>query len=233
MRYLQYLCTTDWRPSPALLPMIGIMAKYPRSDDYDPKSPAADLYLHGYISSRLMRLAAKCADASANDPNAPEGLPLTVSATIVDGIVLSLTPNSHSYNYRSAVLQGYGVPVSDEAEKVWAMRAITDKVVPQRWENSRIPPTRAEMGSTCILRVSVVSASGKCRRGGPHDDRFDLEDEEVTGRVWTGVMPVWEVRGEVVRAEGEIKNVPGYIEDARVRANGEREGAAFDAAKEE
>ena len=48
------------------------------------------------------------------------GLPLTVAATILDGFVLSLTPNSHSYNYRSAVLFGHALLVTNVEEKLWA-----------------------------------------------------------------------------------------------------------------
>lgn len=58
-----------------------------------------DCYLHGYVSSGIMKQARG---------NADSGLAITIAATKVDGIVLSLTPNSHSYNYRSAVLFGYG-----------------------------------------------------------------------------------------------------------------------------
>ena len=58
-----------------------------------------DCYLHGYISAGLMKRARESPGG---------GLAITIAATKVDGIVLSLTPNSHSYNYRSAVLFGYG-----------------------------------------------------------------------------------------------------------------------------
>lgn len=61
-------------------------------------------------------------------------------ATHVDGLVLALTPNNHSYNYRSAVLHGYATQVTQTEEKVWAMERITNGVVPDRWENTRVPP---------------------------------------------------------------------------------------------
>lgn len=79
-------------PFPALLPMIGCMARYDASDDGDGDG-AEDLYLHGYAGARLLRLSA-----------ADEGWPVTVEATALDGLVCSLTPHSHSYNYRSAVV---------------------------------------------------------------------------------------------------------------------------------
>lgn len=213
-------------PFPALLPMIGVMGKYPEAEDYSAEDEALDLYLHGYVSSRLMRLSSN----ASNDSEA-EGLPLTVSATLVDGIVLSLTPNSHSYNYRSAVLHGYGMPVTDQAEKVWAMEQITNKVLPQRWENSRIPPTKTEMTTTNILRVRVVSASGKERKGGPNDDRHDLKNEEMRERVWTGVVPIWEHKGAPLKAETESKEkVPEYITSEVEHDNMERRQRANEAA---
>ena len=65
--------------------------------------------------------------------NPESGLALTIAATKVDGIVLSLTPNSHSYNYRSAVLFGHGRLVEEVEEKLWAMELVTNSVVPDRW----------------------------------------------------------------------------------------------------
>jgi len=59
-----------------------------------------------------------------------EGFPLTIAATHMDGLVLALTPNHHSYNYRSAVLHGYATPVMEVEEKLWAMERITNNVFP-------------------------------------------------------------------------------------------------------
>lgn len=138
-----------------------------------------DLYIHGYISSRLMKLG----NTSPTDEE--EGLPLTVAATHLDGLVLALTPNHHSYNYRSAILHGYATPVTDADEKMWAMEKITNCVISNRWENSRIPPTKTEMTSTQILKVRVVDASAKIRVGGPGDDRADLKNDELRSKVVT------------------------------------------------
>lgn len=209
-------------PFPALLPMIGCMAKYsPDGDDEGDES--RDLYLHGYVSSRIMRLST----TAVNGNGADEGLPLTVSATIVDGLVLSLTPNSHSYNYRSAVLHGYGEPVIDQDEKIWAMREITNKVLAERWENTRTPPTPTEMKTTNILKVRIQSASGKHRHGGPHDDKHDLKDDAMRSKVWTGVVPVWEQRGLPVQAgDGSVEKVPAYVTQALERTNRERKAKA-------
>jgi nitroimidazol reductase NimA-like FMN-containing flavoprotein (pyridoxamine 5'-phosphate oxidase superfamily) len=181
--------------------MIGQMGsfQYPSADLGEP----LDCYIHGYVSARMMNLA--------RDTDG-EGLPVCIAATRVDGLILSLTPFSHSYNYRSAILHGYAKLVTDDEEKLYAMKLITDSVVPNRWDNSRVPPDGGEMASTAILRVKVVDGSGKIRDGGVSDERKDKQDEETTGHVWTGVVPVWETFGEPVpSAENKVKRLPEYI----------------------
>lgn len=188
-------------PFPAILPMIGQMGSFdfPSADIGEPQ----ECYLHGYVSSRIMNLARAAAG---------EGLPICVAASKVDGLVLSLTPNSHNYNYRSAVLHGYASLVTSEEEKLWAMKLITDSVLSGRWDHSRTPPDSAEMSSTVILKVRVVNGSGKIRDGGVVDGRKDRDNEEVTGRVWTGVVPVWEMYGEPVASDdNKVSEVPEHI----------------------
>lgn len=245
-------------PFPAVLPMIGQMGSFsrPSADLGD----VLDLYLHGfvihslsshallpsslsslpfnsitstkprltkissYVSSRLMNLSR---DSSS------EGIPLTLTATLLDGYVLSLTPNSHSYNYRSAILFGFGVPVTDPAEKLWAMELVTNSVVPQRYQNTRTPPNNAEMQSTSILRVKIKAGSAKIRSGEPHDERGDLNDEELRQKTWVGVVPAWMTFGEPVRAGyNKVEEVPGYLEEWRVEGNEERRREAYEAVKE-
>ncbi|KAK5098563.1 hypothetical protein LTR70_010642 [Exophiala xenobiotica] len=206
---------------PAILPMIGVMASYdyPSSTIDEP----LDCYLHGYVSSRLMRLAR----------DSEKGLPVCISATKVDGLVLSLTPNSHSYNYRSAVLQGYARPVEEVKEKVWAMEQITNKVVPDRWRHSRVPPDNVEMTSTMILRVQIETGSGKVRHGEPHDEAKDLDREDVTSSVWTGVVPVYETFGEPVpAATNKVKETPLYISSYAKEATISNREQALEAVKE-
>jgi nitroimidazol reductase NimA-like FMN-containing flavoprotein (pyridoxamine 5'-phosphate oxidase superfamily) len=169
-------------PFPAMIPMLGFMGSF--SNPTASLSEPLDLYIHGYISSRLMRLG-------TSSPGEEEGLPLTIAATLLDGLVLALTPNHHSYNYRSSILHGYATPVVDADEKMWAMEKITNSVVDDRWENSRIPPTKTEMTSTQILKVKVVDASAKVRSGPPGDDKEDLKDEELKKKTWIGVIPTW------------------------------------------
>ena len=192
--------------------------------------PSADLneplecYLHGYVSSGIMKQARA-------DPE--KGLPITIAATTVDGIVLSLTPNSHSYNYRSAVIFGYGSLVEDKEEKIWAMRLVTNSVVPDRWENTRTPPDSAEMASTTILKVKIVNGSGKIRSGGPGDEKKDTQREDVISKTYTAVVPMWETLGEPVRGgAGLVDAVPEHVQTFMTDVNQSNERYAKSAAAE-
>ncbi|KAL9103795.1 MAG: hypothetical protein Q9163_001204 [Psora crenata] len=208
-------------PFPTILPMIGTMGSYshPSADLNEP----LECYLHGYVSSGIMKQARTSHE---------RGLPVTIAATKVDGVVLSLTPNSHSYNYRSAMLFGYGSLVDDPEEKVYAMRLVTDSVVAGRWDQTRTPPDGAEMASTTILKVSVVNGSGKIRVGGPGDEKKDTEREDITSRIWTGVLPMWETFGEpIAGGAGRSKGVPRHVVDYRNRTNDTNEEYAKQAAR--
>ena len=202
--------------------MIGQMAsfEYPSSDLHDP----LDCYLHGHVNSRFMKLASS---------NEGKGLPVSIAATRTDGLVLSLTPFSHSYNYRSVVLFGYAKLVTEAQEKLWAMELITNSVVPGRRGNTRVPPTGGELSSTSILRVKIVSASGKIRDGGAHDEKNDLHNEELTNRVWAGVVPIWETLGEpVAGSQNRVKEAPEYLKAFITTGNERDERYAKDAAFE-
>ncbi|KAL9113840.1 MAG: hypothetical protein Q9227_001974 [Pyrenula ochraceoflavens] len=208
-------------PFPAILPMIGQMGSfdYPSAGIDEPM----DCYLHGYVTSRLMKLAG----------DATEGLPVTIAATKVDGLVLALTPFHHSYNYRSAVLYGYAQIVTDPKEKVWAMELITDSIVPERWANSRTPPDSGELSSTSILRVRISSGSGKIRDGGPHDEKKDEGNAKVAGKFWTGVIPLWETLGSPVPSDSnQIKDLPSYIVSYVNDTNKQRSRYAVEAVEE-
>jgi nitroimidazol reductase NimA-like FMN-containing flavoprotein (pyridoxamine 5'-phosphate oxidase superfamily) len=171
-----------------------------------------DCYLHGYVSSRIMNLARASPEA--------KGLPVCIAASKVDGLVLTLTPNSHNYNYRSAVLFGYATLVDDLDEKLWAMQLITNSVVPDRWRHTRVPPNAGEMSSTQILKVAIDSGSAKVREGVPNDEKCDLGDPKVLGSVWTGVLPLYEQFGEPVPGPyNTVKEVPEHVSGYREKVN--------------
>ncbi|KAK4229346.1 hypothetical protein QBC38DRAFT_114392 [Podospora fimiseda] len=199
---------------PSILPMIGQMGSYsrPSADLGDP----LDLYLHGYVSSRIISLG-----RSSSSSESSEGLPVSISAAFVDGLVLSLTPNSHSYNFRSAVIFGNATLVTDPQEKLYAMELVTNGVAPQRWQKSRTPPSPGEMASTSILRVKIKNGSAKVRTGGPSDAKEDMEDLEMRSKVWAGVIPVYQTLGEAIPAEYNLAGdkVPDYLEEWRKEEN--------------
>jgi nitroimidazol reductase NimA-like FMN-containing flavoprotein (pyridoxamine 5'-phosphate oxidase superfamily) len=199
---------------------------------------AANIFiLISYVSSRLMNSAR----------NSEKGLPVTVSAsrksplrrklhqlttiTDIDGLCLTLTPNSHNLNYRSAVLFGYATVVDNLEEKLYAMEVITNGIIPDRWRNTRTPPNAAEMQSTSILCVKVTTGSGKVRTGSADlDKKYDLDDEDLVKRVWTGVIPMYTTLGEPVpRGDNRVTELPKYLRDFMKESNGDAKTYAYDA----
>ncbi|KAF2628086.1 5-nitroimidazole antibiotic resistance protein [Macroventuria anomochaeta] len=206
-------------PFPVVLPMLGCTGNF-SSRDADPNTTEQDLYIHGYVSGRIFKHGKE-----SND----EGLPITVVATFLDGLVLALAPFHNSCNYRSAIAYGYATLVTDEAEALYAMELITDNLLPDRWAKSRNPPTKAELNSTSILKVKIASASAKIREGGPSEDRADLKDKELVKNTWTGVVPYWGTWGEPVPGkENGCGEVEGYIEEWRVKETGKARAHAFE-----
>ncbi|KIM37535.1 hypothetical protein M413DRAFT_448354 [Hebeloma cylindrosporum] len=202
----------DDDPFPTILPMLGCTGSYTPADASETSPPA--VYLHGHSASRLMKLPSNPLDDSL------PGVPVCVAATHIDGLVLALTPFNHSCNYRSAIVHGWAVPVTDYDEKMYALTLITDSMVPSRWSHTRIPPTEVEMKSTGVIRVNIVSASAKIRAHTAGDDAKDLADTEMRRRVWAGVVPMNVVYGEPVPTAGNlVEEVPRYIEEWREREN--------------
>ncbi|EOA90207.1 uncharacterized protein SETTUDRAFT_158817 [Exserohilum turcica Et28A] len=211
---------------PVILPMLGCTANY-TDPSAEPATTPQDVYLHGHISSRMFQ------QEEEEDEESRDGLPISIAASFLDGLVLSLTPFHNSCNYRSAVVYGYASLVTDEAEALWAMHKITEKMLPGRWDASRVPPTDAEVKSTGVMRVRIVSASAKIRTGGPSEDRNDLKNQELAQRTWTGVVPYWGMWGEPVPgAQNGCEEVQGYIEGWRVGENTRGKMEAFGAAME-
>jgi len=147
------------------------------------------LYLHGSAASRMLRTLAG-------------GVPVCVTVTIVDGLVLARSAFRHSMNYRSIVILATAVEVTDAAERVQALEAIVNHVVPNRWQDVR-PPNAEELKVTTVLRVPITEASAKVRTGGPIDDPADL-----TWPCWAGQIPLRMVALEGVQdvAQQECSN---------------------------
>ncbi|KAJ0371107.1 hypothetical protein COL26b_009719 [Colletotrichum chrysophilum] len=146
-------------------------------------------------------------------------MPVCVAASHLDGLVMALTPNSHSYNYRSSVLFGHAKVVEDPAERLYAMELITNGVIPGSWSNTRVPPNKAELSSTSVLKVTIEAGSAKVRFGPPGDEKHDRDDAEAVNKVWTGVVPVY-----------RTMDPPSYITDFIKSVNSETREFAESAA---
>jgi nitroimidazol reductase NimA-like FMN-containing flavoprotein (pyridoxamine 5'-phosphate oxidase superfamily) len=129
------------------------------------------IFFHGAKASRMLK-------------HIKAGNPLCVTVTLLDGLVMARSVFHHSMNYRAAVLYGCGRIVDDEAEKLEALRLVSEAVMPGSWDDAR-QPTRKEMNATTVVAMPIESASAKIRSGPPGDD-----DEDYALPVWAGVVPI-------------------------------------------
>lgn len=159
----------------------------------------SDLYVHGAAASRMLGAMAG-------------GVPVCVTATLLDGLVLARCVFSHSMNYRSVAILGVATDVVDDAEKLAALEAIVEHVVPGRWREAR-HPTEVELRSTRVLRLPLDEAAAKVRTGGPRDAADDLRLE-----VWAGVIPLSLVPGPPIPDARLAPGIaaPDYVRRYRV-----------------
>jgi hypothetical protein len=109
---------------------------------------------------------------------------VSVAVTTVQGIVVARSVFHNSMNYRSVVIFGTAVEVSDVQEKLAGLRAVTNHILPGRWEESRGPNDK-EFVQTTLLKLPLAEASAKVRTGLPRDD-----DADLSMPVWAGVLPI-------------------------------------------
>jgi len=114
---------------------------------------------------------------------AADGQPACVTVTHLDGLVCARAVFHHSMNYRSAMVYGTGKIVTDETERLAALRVIVENMIPGRWDSSRAP-TRKELAATAVLAIPLAEASVKIRTGPPSDEPEDYDLD-----VWAGVLP--------------------------------------------
>ena len=129
------------------------------------------LYLHGSPVSRLLKTLER-------------GVDVCITVTILDGLVIARSLFHHSMNYRSVVLFGKAKSVEDESDKMSALKALTDQMIPNRWQEARVPNTR-ELQATNVLSFEIEEGSAKIRTGAPTDD---AEDYSLT--YWAGELPL-------------------------------------------
>ncbi|KAI0007281.1 hypothetical protein F4779DRAFT_592598 [Xylariaceae sp. FL0662B] len=197
------------QPTPVVLPMMARIGTFPGAEE-----PAC--YIHGYVSARLFH-SHTIEPSPTGGGDAKDGFPICVAATKVDGLNLSLTPFSHGFDYRSAIIHGRATVLdsaTDHDEVLWAMQLITDGIVRQRWDHTRTPPDAAEMAATRIIKVSIDSASAKIHDTGVKEQAKDLADEQARDTVWTGVVPYMEVLGTPrPSSTNRVRAAPPYLND--------------------
>jgi nitroimidazol reductase NimA-like FMN-containing flavoprotein (pyridoxamine 5'-phosphate oxidase superfamily) len=129
------------------------------------------IYFHGSAASRMLR-------------GASAGVPVCVTVTLTDGLVLARSVFNHSMNYRSVVALGKATLVEDAGEKLEALRAFTERIVPGRWQDAR-QPNEKELKATSILKLPLTEVSAKIRSGPVQDD-----EEDYALQVWAGIVPL-------------------------------------------
>ena len=140
------------------------------------------IYFHGSAASRMLR-------------GASSGLPVCVTVTLLDGLILARSVFNHSMNYRSVVALGSATLVNDPADKLAALQAFTEKLIPGRWNDAR-QPNEQELKATSILKLPLTEVSAKVRMGGVEDDAGDYALS-----VWAGVIPLRLVADPPIRDE--------------------------------
>jgi uncharacterized protein len=154
------------------------------------------LYLHGSAASRMLKTLSG-------------GVPVCVTVTHVDGLVLARSAFHHSVNYRSVVILGTARLVDDPTEKMEALRTFTEHVMKGRWDDVR-QPTDQELKATTVLALPLAEVSAKVRTGGPLDDEADYALP-----VWAGVLPL-EIIARSPEPDPLRKNdppLPGYLKN--------------------
>jgi nitroimidazol reductase NimA-like FMN-containing flavoprotein (pyridoxamine 5'-phosphate oxidase superfamily) len=134
------------------------------------------LFIHGSQASRMLRTL-------------EQGIDVCVTVTLLDGLVLARSAFNHSMNYRSVVVLGNARVVDDPEEKLEALRALSEHMIPGRWDDVRQPSER-ELQLTTVLSVPLNEASAKVRTGPPLDD-----EEDYDLPVWAGLIPLRLVAG--------------------------------------
>jgi len=139
-----------------------------------------EIYLHGSPSNQMLRSLIASPEAC-------------VCVTHVDGLVLARSAFHHSINYRSVVLFGPAREVGDPECKRAALQALTNRIIPGRWDEVRTP-NPSELKGTLVVGIRIVEASAKVRNAPPKDD-----EEDYALPIWAGVVPLSVVARQPIR----------------------------------
>ena len=130
-----------------------------------------NLIVHGSQASRMLRALG-------------QGIDVCVTVTLIDGLVLARSAFHHSMNYRSVMVFGRARVIDDRAEKLQALFALSEHMIPGRWKDVR-EPSEEELQQTTVLSLPIEEGSAKIRTGPPLDD-----EEDYALPVWAGVIPL-------------------------------------------
>jgi uncharacterized protein len=158
------------------------------------------LYVHGSAASRMLR-------------NLDQGVRVCITVTLVDGLVLARSVFNHSMNYRSVVILGTATLVGDPAEKLAALRALSERIIPHRWDDARQPNDK-ELKATSVLRLPINEYSAKVRVGPPLDD-----EEDYAFPTWAGVIPLEMTTGQPIRDDRCRQELPTYLKNYARKKN--------------
>jgi hypothetical protein len=153
------------------------------------------LYIHGSVGSHYLRVLAE------------KQLPVCISVTLMDGLVLARSAFHHSVNYRSVIIFSKPALVTNTQELYQSLEVFTNKMQPGRWDDVR-KPTGSEWNKTMVLSFPIEEASAKIRTGPPKDD-----EEDYDLNIWAGIVPLQTKRLQAV-ADPALKNgvnLPGYL----------------------
>jgi len=159
------------------------------------------LYWHGSSASRMLRTQGK-------------GIPVCLTVTHLDALVMARSGFHHSVNYRSAMCFGTAHVIEDADEKLRLMDNFIDRIYPGRSKLIR-QPNKQEFKATTMMGMEIESASGKIRDKHVADEEEDYEAVPA----WTALYPITQVLGEasecarqrpdLVFPEGMAGFVPG------------------------
>ena len=154
------------------------------------------LYVHGSAASRMLR-------------HAGSGVPVCVTVTLLDGLVLARSIFNHSMNYRSVVVLGTAISIEDRAEKLAALQALSEHILPGRWKDSR-QPNEQELKATSVLQVPIEEFSSKVRQGPVIDD-----EEDYNFPTWAGIIPLSMISHPPVDDSRLLEGIaqPGYAKE--------------------
>jgi nitroimidazol reductase NimA-like FMN-containing flavoprotein (pyridoxamine 5'-phosphate oxidase superfamily) len=168
------------------------------------------LYWHGSSASRMLR-------------SQKAGVPVCLTVTHLDSLVLARCGFNHSVDYRSAMCFGLAHLVEDAAEKARALDSMVDRFYPCRAASLRTS-TAQELKATTVVGMAIEQASAKVRSKGVAD-----EEEDYGLPIYAARFPIRTVVGEVevcarmpkdvARPEGLAGFVAGRALDAIMTEN--------------